>query len=125
MFNLNVNGTAIVGNSKTFVIGSRKVHELSIAIKYNSKGNELTEWIPAKYWTKADSKLAIPKGTTLSISGDLRTSTWKREDGTTAKEVYVSIRQLDVIKWGKPKEEKREEPKLQILNQYGEAFAAI
>lgn len=124
MFNLNVNGTVIVGNSKSVVIGSRKVHELSVAIKYNSKGNEVTEWIPAKYWTKAESKLVIPKGTTLSISGDLRTSTWKREDGTTAKEVYVSIQKLNVIKWGK-REEKREEPKPQILNRYGEALVAI
>ncbi|MEO1374455.1 MAG: single-stranded DNA-binding protein [Cyanobacteria bacterium J06635_10] len=124
MFDLNVNGTGIVGSSKSFVIGNRKVHELSIAIKYTSKGNEVTEWIPAKYWTKADSKLVIPKGTTLSISGDLRTNTWKRKDGTTAKEVYVSIQKLNVIKWGK-REEKREEPKPQILNQYGEALAAI
>lgn len=124
MFDLSVNGTVIVGNSKSVVIGSRKVHELSVAIKYNSKGNEVTEWIPAKYWTKAESKLVIPKGTTLSISGDLRTSTWKRENGTTAKEVYVSIQKLNVIRWGK-REEKREEPKPQILNQYGEALVAI
>lgn len=124
MFDLNVNGTVIVGNSKSVVIGSRKVHELSVAIKYKSKGNEITEWIPAKYWTKAESKLVIPKGTTLSISGDLRTSTWKREDETTAKEVYVSIQKLNVIRWGK-REEKREEPKPQILNQYGKILTAI
>ena len=125
MFDLNVNGTVVVGNVKTFVIGSRKVHELSIAIKYNSICNEVTEWIPAKYWTKADSKLTIPKGTTLTISGDLRTNTWKRKDGTTAKEVYVSIQKLTVIKWGRSEEPKREEPKLQILNQYGETLTAI
>lgn len=124
MFDLNVNGTVIVGNSKSVVIGSRKIHELSVAIKYTSKGQEFTQWIPAKYWTKADSKLVIPKGTTLSISGDLRTNTWKKEDGTTAKEVYVSIQKLDVIKWGK-REEKREEPKIQILNQHGQILTAF
>lgn len=124
MFDLNLNGTVIVGNSKSVVIGSRKVHELSVAIKYNSKGNEITEWIPAKYWTKAESRLVIPKGTILSISGDLRTSTWKREDGTTGKEVYVSIQKLNVIKWGK-REEKREQPNPVILNQHGKVFAAI
>ncbi|MEM7552500.1 MAG: single-stranded DNA-binding protein [Cyanobacteria bacterium P01_A01_bin.84] len=125
MFDLNVNGTVVVGYSTSKVVGDRKVHELSVAIKYHSKGNEVTEWIPAKYWTRAGSKLVIPKGTTLRITGDLRTSTWKREDGTTAKEVYVSIKKLDVIKWGKPEEPKPEEPKVQLLDQHGQALVAI
>ncbi|MEO1432332.1 MAG: single-stranded DNA-binding protein [Cyanobacteria bacterium J06633_8] len=125
MFNLNVNGNVVVGYSTSKVIGERKVHEFSVAIKYVSKGEEITEWINAKFWTKAASKLVIPKGSILSIVGDLRASTWKTKDGINVKETYVSIKQLDVIKWGKREEPKREEPKPQILNQYGELIAAI
>ncbi|MEM9889112.1 MAG: hypothetical protein AAF849_24760 [Bacteroidota bacterium] len=116
--NINVNGTGIVGSSKSFVIKDRKVHELSIGIKYISKGQEFTNWIPAKYWTKANSRLVIPKNSILNISGDLRTNTWKKEDGTTAKEVYLSIRKLDVIKWGEYAEPK---PK----DKYDKALAGI